>query len=155
MVSETMRWTLWALHIPESRFVEACPARWKQKQHRYMSIVLNQHIDSYVIAAFFFRAPSTIASQKMKDWRCLMHSLCLSHTHKHTDTLTPTKCGKETECISAVNVTGIHWLLVKTIILWNVFASISSSLQLSEGTIWIMQIVPSDKRDVLFKYLWY
>lgn len=64
MMRETMRRTLGTLHISECRFVEACPAHWRQKNiDRCMSVMLNQHIDSYLIAASFVRAPTTRASK--------------------------------------------------------------------------------------------
>lgn len=64
MVGEAVRRTLGALHVAERRFVESCPARWRQKNtDPYMSIMQNQLMDSSVIASFLFRSPAMIAKE--------------------------------------------------------------------------------------------
>lgn len=85
VVRETVRRTLWTLHISKCGLVEACPAHWRQKNRdRYVSVMLKQCVDSYLEAAFSISAPAT--EQRTR------------HTHRQTP-----YC-KRTECKSAANV---------------------------------------------------
>lgn len=90
MVRETMRWTLWALHIPESRFVEACPARWKQKQHRQIhehraEPAHRQLCNSCILLRSTFNNCKS-KNERLDMFNALSLSLTHTQTHRHTDT---------------------------------------------------------------------
>lgn len=60
VVRETVRRTLWTLHISKRGLVEAHPAHWRQKKRdRYVSVMPKQRVDSYLEAAFSISAPAT------------------------------------------------------------------------------------------------